>query len=250
MSDEIYTKCPVTEAIFDVRITLPKDFSYTVFEEYYDDIKNEFPNKEVGVEFESSIAFKKDEDPIIDTKRGPIGFHFKSTDGKRIIQFKKNGFTFNKLKPYDNWEVFSGEAKKHFEKFIEICKPVSIDRLGLRYINRLEIPLPILDFQQYITTFPNISSGLPQVMADFFMRLVIPEKSEEPSNIAIITQTIDRKALIKDILPLIFDIDIYRIIKFGVEDKEKIYKFFEEFRNYKNRIFNESITEKTKSLIR
>jgi uncharacterized protein (TIGR04255 family) len=49
---------------------------------------------EVGVPPKSKIVHQ-----------GLTGFRYESSDGKRIAQFQKDGFTFSHLAPYTNWET-------------------------------------------------------------------------------------------------------------------------------------------------
>ena len=67
--------------------------------------------------------------------------------------------------------------------------PKKVIRLGLRYINRIEIPLPMRDFKDYILTVPEIAPGVPQGLERFFMRLVIP--SDEAQAVAVVTQSME-----------------------------------------------------------
>ena len=121
-----------------------------------------------------------------------------------------------------------------------------ITRLGLRYINRIEIPLPFLDFKEYILTTPEIAPGLPQAMTNFFMRMEIPDQNRDA--LIILTQTIEPVTEDKK-LPLIFDIDVIRAGMFDVKG-EGIWNNFEELRNLKNEVFFKSLTDKAKDLFR
>src|SRR5438874_6884893 len=71
-------------------------------------------------------------------------------------------------------------------------------------INRIEIPLPMRDFKDYILTIPEIAPGLPQGLANFFMRLIIPVPAMNA--IAIVTEAFDPTAASSSVLPFIFDI--------------------------------------------
>lgn len=250
MTDDVhYRNAPIAEAVFDVRAILPADFDCNKFENFHDEIKKEFPTKEVSLTYTGSIKIEKGQKPVCGAKESGLnGFLFKSTDGTNLIQFKTSGFTFNKLRPYDNWKSFSEDAKKYLEEYLRITSPIKITRVGLRYINRLDIPLPIEDFEDYLNTVPYIAPEIPQVLAEFFMRLVIPN-SEDVPNVAIITETIDNKIKTDGtFLPLILDIDVFREVDLNAGDK-KIYEIFENLREYKNTIFNSSITDKMKQLI-
>lgn len=244
-----YKNAPIVEAVFDVRTISPEDFDCKKFESFHEKIKKEFPIKEISLYYKSSIKIKQKKAPECSLgESGSDGFLFKSADGKKIIQFKTGGFTFSKLKPYDNWENFRDEAKKYLKEYYNIVQPIKITRVSLRYINRLDIPLSVKNFKDYLKTIPVIAPDVPQDLTDFFMRLVIPEATKT-SNIAIITETIDKTSkLTGNILPLIFDIDVLRKVNLKPDNPE-IDKIFETLRDYKNNIFNNSVTEKMKKLI-
>jgi uncharacterized protein (TIGR04255 family) len=101
------------------------------------------------------------------------------------------------------------------------------------------------DFREYILTTPEIAPKVPQGLAGFFMRLVIPD--EKSRSIAIVTQTMEDTQ--EQVLPLIFDIDVFREGAFAANGAE-MWEVLEQLREYKNEIFFNSITEKTKELFK
>lgn len=225
---------PITEAVLDIRVNLPKEFDVHQLEKFQNGIEKEFPIKKVNTQWETSLS-------------DPNGYVFTSSDNKKIVQARMDGFTFSKLKPYDNWDAFSKEAKKLWEKYIKTAKPIGISRVALRYINLIELPHPAGDFKEYFLTGPEIVSGLPQGLAEFFMRLVIPDIKTQ--NTAIIIETVDASKLTESIFPLIFDIDVFRLVNITPEDSN-LWKVFESLREYKNQIFMSSFTKKTKELFK
>ena len=77
------------------------------------------------------------------------------------------------------------------------------------------------------------------------MRLVIPD--EKSRSIAIVTQTMEDSQ--EQVLPLIFDVDVFREGAFAANGAE-MWEVVEQLREYKNEIFFNSITEKTKELFK
>ena len=95
-------------------------------------------------------------------------------------------------------------------------------------------------------TIPEIAPNLPQGLANFFMRLEIPNPDIEAATI--ITQTM--KKLTEDQrLPLIFDIDVFQNKTYS-DNKTEMWEDFEKLRLFKNDIFFNSITERTKELFK
>ena len=53
--------------------------------------------------------------------------------------------------------------------------PEAIERLAVRYINRIDVPSPGIDLKQYFRTSPEISPDLPQELSGYFMQLTLPQ---------------------------------------------------------------------------
>jgi len=239
---------PIREAIFDIRVVLSLEVSLENLASYQEGIKERFPIKEERVNWESGLQLKPGSVPeIIPPSGGAYGFFFRSEKEKKIVQARRDGFTFNKLKPYEKWEVFFAEARELWQHYLEVVKPSQVTRVALRYINCIEIPLPIKEFKEYILTIPEIAPGIPQSLNRFFMQLVIPKNEIEA--IANVTVTIDPVKPEKDILPLILDIDVFRNIALPPSDP-KIFEIMTELREYKNLIFVSSVTSKCKELFK
>lgn len=241
-----YNNPPIVEAILDIKTNLPPEIFLSHLQEFQEFVKSDYPVKKERRSFEGGVQFKSGSAPEFKASTEKVdGFLFHSEDSKSIVQVRLDGFTFNKLRPYSNWEKFSGEAKRLWAQYLKIAKPSSVSRIALRYINRIELPMPFADFQEYILTVPEIASGIPQGLAGFFMRLVIP--NEKINATAIVIETIEQmKPDIKK-LPLVFDLDVFKSVLIA-PDTEKIWAILNQLREYKNQIFDKSLTDKTRGL--
>ena len=243
-----YPNPPITEALLDIRVTLPPDISLEQLAAYNDEVKDLFPVKEQRLAWTGGYEFKPGTAPkVIPPSGGPDGYFFQSPSENKLIQVRRDGFTFNKLKPYTNWPQFSAEAKLHWERYLRIAKPFQVTRLALRYINRIEIPLPFKDFKEYVLTIPEIAPGLPNAMSNMIMQLVVP--NEEINATASITETLEPVKEGQSTLGFIFDIDVFRKITLEPGDK-KIWDILESPRAFKNQIFKKSLTVKCKELFK
>ncbi len=243
----IFKNAPITEALLDIQVTPRSDITIQQLENLYNNIKKKYSDKKKRIEIKGSFKFNKKGFPIVPPASiKPVGYFFKSPKENKIVQARINGFTFNKLKPYQNWELFFCEAKKLWSLYKKIAEPQNIIRIALRYINQIEIPLPITDLDDYIKTIQPIPSLLPQKIKDYFSRITIP--FDEINAEAILTQTIKG---IKDneFLIYIFDIDVYQNKIYNINDKN-FWKIFEKLRTYKNKIFFKSLTNKAKELFK
>ncbi len=243
----VFKNAPIIEALLDVRVELPKEVDLKKLEEFHDLVRERFPEKKERKFFKAEIKFPPAiTSTALPTSSGTVGYLFHSPNERKIVQARVDGFTFNKLKPYENWESFRSEARKLWDLYLKIANPVRVTRIAVRYINRIDVPLPLKDFKEYILTTPEIAPNLPQALSQFFMRLVIPNPDIQAT--AVIIETMENPVDNKR-LPLILDIDVWRETAYE-NNQSKMWDDFEELRAFKNDIFFNSITEKTKELFR
>jgi len=243
----VFPNAPITEAVLDIGAELPKETELKSLEILYDSIKKRFPEKQEQRFIKTGIKLIKGEtSPALDTSSGMRGYLFRSQKENKVTQSRLDGFTFNKLKPYENWDIFRSEARELWNLYCKIANPVKVVRIALRYINRIEVPLPIRDFSDYILTNPEIAPDLPQEIDNFFMRLVI--QNHKIKSTAIITETMGALTPSKK-LPLILDIDVFRENEY-IGNTNEMWEDFERLRNFKNDIFFNSITDKAKELFK
>jgi uncharacterized protein (TIGR04255 family) len=185
--------------------------------------------------------------PQVSGESKQIGYKYVSQDGKQVVQARLNGFAFSRLKPYESWKEFRAEAMELWGHYSKIAQPERITRVGLRYINRIEIPLPLDDFADYILTRPEIPKGVPQGISQFFMQLALPVP--ETQGMVVINQTIEKVPEDAKTLPLIFDIDAYKEGDIAV-DSGGLDSLLSSLRELKNQVFFTSLTERAKELFR
>lgn len=236
---------PITEALIDIRVKLPLDFKVDRLNSMHDLISDQYPDRKEVKKHKSVIEFKKGEVPKL-TEEGDklIGYRYTSSDKLQVIQTGIDGFTFSRLKPYETWQKFHDEAYRLWQLYKDTTSPELISRVALRYINKIDIPLPMKDFSEYLTASPIVPKGLPQGVSSFLTRTVIPEPSMKAT--AIITQALENMVDL-NFAPIILDIDVFKQEPDGIK-KENVWKVIDNLRDFKNEIFFNSITKKLKEL--
>ncbi len=242
-SPESLPNAPITEALLNIRVNTPANTQLDQLGRFPQAIRDRYPHRQDRVLVQGRLQFSKSDTTLSQSSAHSLdGYNFRSVDRNQVIQVGLAGFTFSRLRPYRSWDSLRDEAKELWQYYKDMASPENITRLSLRYINRLEIPLPIRDFKDYILTTPEIAPELPQQLSSALMRLVLPISN----HVAIVTQTFDTPSN-TNILPLILDIDVFHERVYAV-DSEEIWEVFEELRILKNDIFFKSITDKAKEL--
>ena len=236
-----YKQPPITEAILDLRVTLPETITLDSFAAIRDQVREDYPNVEQVVTGTLSIQPALGR---VTTAEEHTGITFRSADGKRVFQATRAGFTFNRLRPYDKWEAFSQEAKRLWEIYKDACKPILVTRAALRYINRLELPSTLQDFQTYLRTVPEISPEIPPGVTGFFMQVQM--QLEDPQCALIMNETLAPQTD-PETFPVILDFDLFRVQNWASDDDD-IWRFLEQLRVRKNLVFEASITDAARKL--
>jgi uncharacterized protein (TIGR04255 family) len=171
---------------------------------------------------------------------GFMGLWVTAQDDRTIAQFRPDGFTLNRLKPYTSWEQISAEALRLWTIYVDLTTPQAVTRLALRYINHLTLPGPVADLGAYIVEPPRLPGTVPGVLASFRSQLTLeyPERHVK-ANVARVLEM-----SVKSPSPsLLFDIDVYRP---GPIDPrpDALREVLGELRDYKNSIFFEGLTER------
>jgi len=239
-------KTPITEAIIDLRISpalgdiaLPKLLAIKP------ELESAYPKCEEFRIFESQTDITDGKPSIRITRDlATEGYIYKTTDERQLTQFRKNGFTFNRLDPYTNWDDVLSEAKRLWKVYMSNVHVERVTRIAVRYINKLELKLPVTDLSEYLVEPPKIPDGIPNTANSYFYKAVVTEPDTEIS--ANIIQLVD-KSVDPGKFTLILDNDVYKITNYLADDPE-IWEIFSQLRNLKNKIFFATIKEDTARL--
>ena len=239
-----YPKAPITEAVIDLRVEPRPNLAVSDLAKVREGDETEYPTVEPVNAVRSRMQVAPQVSASISSES--IGFLFRSADGKQIHQAWMNGFSMSQLAPYPRWEDFCAEARRRWNIYRAVAKPDKVVRIAVRYINRIDIPLPMNDFADYFRTVPQVSPDLPQGLSSYFMQLGMPLESIKSQ--AIINETMIEPAH-PDVVSIVLDIDIFRGEDLPATE-EGIWAFVEELRHAKNEVFEMCITDKARELFR
>ena len=167
-----YANCPLVEAVCELRLTRDSKWDITIPGLIYEKIKDEFPNKEQRFVQEAELT--KDSQGMQQQIRTSERAWFLSDDRKTFIQVGPRLLAINRLKPYLSWAEFRPGIEKAFMTLVETVDVKGVQRIGLRYINRIEIPGASVDLDDYFEFRPFLGHNLPQSMANFIVICLLP----------------------------------------------------------------------------
>ena len=122
-------------------------------------------------EFELQAQFDADGSSTQVRRDNWRGFRCTSIDKKYVAQFHRDGFIFSRLEPYVDWDQFSQEALRLWQIFTSLAEPAEIQRLGVRFINRIRLAA-ISEVNRFLAKPPRCLEPIGLLSSDFFQRNV------------------------------------------------------------------------------
>jgi uncharacterized protein (TIGR04255 family) len=238
-----YDHAPIVEALIELRCQLPDDVDLDLLA-HLTDAEPAYPTAEPRVEFTAQI-----EGLSANLASRQLGHMFRRSDGARAVQAVLDRFVYSWLPPYESWEPFVAEAEEWWLKYRRLARPQHINRIGVRFINKIEIPAPQIEISDYLRTNVQLSPVLPQELEGFFMQTAI-QLTKYSSKCHIVSTLVPPSG--PDRTALILDIDVWKDVDLPVPSDhldDVINSSLQELRAAKNFVFEASITDATRMVI-
>jgi uncharacterized protein (TIGR04255 family) len=239
-----YARAPITEAVIEVRITAEVSAKHQ--ETVARRLKRFYPHAAPLQAFSVKI----------DTTGGNVGveqqsqgFRLTSDEQTDVVLVNPTGVATARLAPYPGWPVLTERAKFVWQTWRKSTPPRPIARVGIRTINRIDVPLnnrPVISLETYLNFHPQVPDLSPAAMAGYMMQVTLPTSVE--LWMATITSALVTPPLLLNHTSLLLDIDIFRTEEIPGKDSD-LWAVIDQARRIKNDIFERCITDETRRLI-
>jgi uncharacterized protein (TIGR04255 family) len=143
----VYRNDPILEAICEIRFRQPKGIWPLVPGQMYDRLKDAFP--EPPAQNAISTFVPPDAPPGVQVVMGqglPGHVRLWNEDQKTALMIGESLMVISSARPYIKWEKMSALVEKTILAFRDISDDgFDIERIGVRYVNRLDVPLESLE---------------------------------------------------------------------------------------------------------
>ncbi|HEV2211223.1 MAG TPA: TIGR04255 family protein [Verrucomicrobiae bacterium] len=235
---------PIVEAVIEIRARAGGQWEEAAVTQHFKHRLPEYPLALSQNELQHEVTFSPEQPKPVTRQLGWHGLQFRSADEKYIARFTRDGFLLARLQPYENWERLFGEAMRLWQMHIHVAQPLEIQRVGLRFINRLEMQPGEARCEDYIKMNPDPTGGLDLPVMGFFHQdtLVVPG---DPLAVNVI-RTLQPPAPPSGVPALIFDIDAFTTAALELNHEELV-KRLRQMRWLKNKVFFCNIAHKALS---
>lgn len=163
-STELYRNAPAVEVIYNIRAALPEPVDVNRFREA---VEGTFPNlfaeHQVFNAVQGAFTMKADGTTDSNVKMDVAGFRFLTADKSFVAHYLLQGLVLNFLPPYPGFAQATERLKQHWEAYKIAVGEVPMAALSLRYIDRIDIPVPAsgnLELSEYFPIAGRMPDGL------------------------------------------------------------------------------------------
>jgi uncharacterized protein (TIGR04255 family) len=250
MSDSKFQlgQAPIIEAVLDIDCDLPVTVNRDELEKAaraalhgrYPHFKQQFIQTHL-------VTSNGEEPPQMKTNEVRGAMQFFTEDRKQLVQFRPNGFSFNRLAPYTTLDDYLPDIEAAWHLFEELAHPVQIRKVGLRMINRMLLPMEDgqINFSEFLQVSPRLpATGLRLMFSGFLdQHLAVDMDTKNQVNIVKTTEMLEG-----DKLPMILDIEAFHESHEAPPAWPELLERIQSLRNLKNRVFQHTLTPRCLNL--
>lgn len=165
-----YAHPPLVEALCEMYFT-GSQWDSTVPGLFYEQLRVDYPQKSqmslVGVEVQvgpggAGVL------PLASETR----MRFARDDNSRLVQLDRDLLVVNQLLPYPHYEEWRDVVHNTLDVYSRLTNPAGIHRLGVRYINRVNLPGSIIRMEDYFRVYPQLPPELGDTHGIFLLQLL------------------------------------------------------------------------------
>ena len=176
-----YRHPPVEEAICEFRFVSDTEWDLTIPGKLQGELIDQYSGKpreqkavQVGLHVREGMSAN------LEYSEGLARVHLVSKEGTRMVGIGPDVLSVHMLRPYQNtsnfekggWEEFEPRIAVALEAYWKVVKPGGINRLGVRYINKITLPLgDNVRLEEYLNCAYLEIEGLPKHYANFLSRV-------------------------------------------------------------------------------
>ncbi len=243
-----YQNPPIEEAVCDIQFVPSADWNPTLPGRLYELLKGTYGEKpRLQHMIEAQIQTGgQEEEPQIQHRIGKQRVQLLAEKGTRIVGIGPDRLSVHMLKPYTGWDQYRPRIFEALGAYKQISIADSVMRLGLRYINRINIKSKTPNLGEFFTIPPKFpTTNPPTRILGFFNR---KESEFEDKPIRVVVTFTDVQNDRPDMSSYLLDIDI---IWLRAEEPIPLGDIAESLDLMKSRhreVFESLITDETRKL--
>jgi len=240
-----YRRPPIVEAVVEVRVSPP--LTADLLDKLQVRLRSDYP---LPPQRTFNMHFQVGEETA-SVREEPLGYRLTSADASEVVSIAPIAISTSKLPPYQGWEPFVDRARKNWEIWRRVAGHRQITRIGVRYVNRIDIPNPteesitIEEYLQYSLRFPPAAAAAGiGPLGHFAVNVEVPLGKDKCK--LILNASSAPSPLVKTV-SFILDLDVSLEVDLPQSD-DALWAFVGRMREHKNFVFETCITDRARAL--
>ena len=175
-----YKNPPIEEALCEFRFAPTPDWDFTIPGKLQTALGDEYcgkPREQMAVEV--GLQVHEGKPANLQYGEGLAKIQLVTKEGTRLVGVGPDTLSIHMLRPYQNtsnfeqggWAEFEPRIVAALEAYRNITEPSNINRVVVRYINKIAIPLADVGIEDYIKCVYLEIEGLPEHYSNFMGRI-------------------------------------------------------------------------------
>src|SRR5262249_23262099 len=142
-----YRNPPIEEALCELRFVPGPEADSTAPARFYERAKSSYSGKPqtqpfvaAHLQFEPQTAGSQ-----MAMRQEGVKVLFPDAQGRRLVGLGKHLLSVHVLRPYPGWQEFRCRIEEALKAYQEADPPTGVQRIAVRYINRIEIQNEVVD---------------------------------------------------------------------------------------------------------
>lgn len=241
MSEQKYPAPPIIDSVIELRFQVP--IAAREFEKAAKRLALDYAHHEVGEEAEVEVRVTSGE--ITPSLKDPRRVHtLSSEDQASRVRFDPYKIFWSRLPPYEGWDPLEERLFRDLANFPKKLGFPSISRVGVRFRNRLDVPVNdagVASYEDYIA----VNIELPDIFDphDGYVWKVVKHFKDRP-----LSATVNSGIIAPEIpktVAILLDIDVYMQRELP-SSLDELKGALATMRDLKNEIFEICVTDKAR----
>lgn len=237
-----YKNPPISEVVCEFQFGQDSPWDFTIPEIIYEKIRTTFPIRSQITQVTTGISANQEE---LGQKIGTVPImRYLNENGTALIQIGTHLLSVNHLKPYSSWQKFLPLIEESYETYCEVAAPKSIHRIGLRYVNTIQITGQSINLEDFFEFRPYVGRDLPRTIGPFMTSVQLPfENSRDILNL----QLVSLAGISSDGVTILLDLD-YFLVQPSKVRLDEISEWVDNAHNNIEEIFEACITDRLRQV--
>ncbi len=173
-----YKNPPIEEALVEFRFEPSQEWDLTMPGRLHGELREAYPGKPRQQNVvQASLVAQQGQAPNFAVREGLGKVQLVTDDASRLVAIGPDVLSVHMLRPYQRdeegsgWDEFRPRMIEALSAYWDVAEPSGVQRIGLRYINKVVIPESSVEVARFLKAAPPSVEGLPEQLGGFVGRV-------------------------------------------------------------------------------